>query len=102
MRRWNLLVLSVACVLAVSSALLAGNGRGPGDGTGTGPCICGAALDADPVDGLCDICGGCIPDDDRIGPCDCGEAIDVDPVDGLCDACGGCVPKGKGRKGRSR
>lgn len=69
MRRLWILALTTVCTLGISSALLAGNGKGPngkgpGDGTGSGPCDCGAYLDVDPVDGLCDICEGCIPDGD--------------------------------------
>ncbi|NQT37213.1 MAG: hypothetical protein HQ581_06975 [Planctomycetes bacterium] len=108
MRRLWILALAAVCMLGISSVLLAGNGKGPGDGTGTGRCECGAYLDVDPVDGFCDICGGCIPDGDGngpngkgpgdgtgTGPCECDECRDGGD-DGLCDNCGGCIPDGDG------
>lgn len=122
------LAFAVMLLIGGADETLAGNGKGPGDGTGIGPCTCGQLLDADPVDGICDVCGGCIPKGDGpkgpkapkapkdgcrrpaangngpgdgtgVGTCSCGALLDVDPVDGVCDVCGGCIPKGDGPKG---
>ena len=59
-------------------------------------------VDADPVDGKCDICGTAVEhehvDADKDYKCDiCGQTVehtcvDADPVDGKCDICGTAVP----------
>ena len=57
MRKKLLVVLAVALLAGVVlSTASAGNGPGP--------CTCETSVDIDPVDGFCDICGGCIPDCD--------------------------------------
>ncbi len=55
------LVLLTLVVLGIGSMLWAGGGTGLGDRAVIGPCVCDLAIDVDPVDGLCDFCGGCIP-----------------------------------------
>jgi len=96
MMRKLLLLLTVAILVAglFAGFATAGRGKGPGNGTGIGRCVCDESIDIDPVDGICDICGGCIPIGD--GPCVCDESVDVDPADGICDVCGGCIPAADG------
>ena len=62
MRRiWIAFACVGAMALVAGSALLAAGGDGP---IGPGPCTCeGEPVDAD-EDGICDVCGGCIPDGD--------------------------------------
>jgi len=64
--RKNVLYVTAVVIAAgfFVSLAMAGNGNGPGDGTGVGPCVCETSLDIDPADGICDICGGCIPEGD--------------------------------------
>ncbi len=65
MRKKLLFVLAVVLLAGVVlSTASAGNGKGPGDGSGLGPCTCEISEDINPEDGICDICGGCIPEGD--------------------------------------
>lgn len=91
MRKKAAVVLAAAMLLALafSGLALAGRGQGPGNGTGIGPCECGYLLDVDPVDGLCDICGGCIPQaDGPHGPDGSGQG------NGDCLRDGSCADEG--------
>ena len=64
--RKNVLYAAMAILVAglFVGLAVAGNGNGPGDGTGIGSCVCETSLDIEPADGICDICGGCIPEGD--------------------------------------
>ena len=54
---------------ALAVALLAGVVLSTASaGSGPGPCTCEISVDIEPVDGFCDICGGCIPEPDGDGP----------------------------------
>ena len=61
---WFVLAVALLAGMVLSTASA---GNGPGDGSGLGPCTCEISEDAD-LDGICDICGCCIPEPEGDGP----------------------------------
>jgi len=52
---------AVLIVGLLAGSTFAGNGKGTQDRKQTKICVCPIFMDVKPMDGVCDLCGGCIP-----------------------------------------